>query len=193
MEVHKKNFRSLHYNWTYISLGVLFIIVAGFVFSRPVSSYLALVVYFALTFFISGALRSIFAVTNREVLNNWGWYLAGGLFDVLLGILLFARLDMAALFLPYYVGFFLMISSISVISKASDLKIFTGGSSGGVMFLGVLGLIFSLILLLNPILGIGTIVAWTALGFLTGGIFYIYLGTKLKAPTPFSSGKIIEI
>lgn len=193
MEVHKKNFRSVHYNWTYIILGVLFIIVSGFVFSRPVSSYLALVIYFACTFFISGILRSVFAITNKENLANWGWYFAGGLFDLLLGVLLISRLDMATLFLPYYVGFFLLISSISAISKASDLKVFTGGGSGSAMFLGVLGLICSIILLMNPILGIGTIIAWTALGFLMGGIFYIYLGFKLKTPTRFSSGKIIEI
>lgn len=193
METYKKNnFRSLHYNWTYISLGVLFIVVSGFVFSKPLTSYLALVVYFAFTFFISGILRSIFAITNKENLNNWGWYLAGGLFDLLLGVLLIARLDMATLFLPYYVGFFLLISSISAISKSADLKAFTGQLGSG-MFLGILGVVCSIILLMNPVFGIGTIIAWTALGFLLSGIFYIYLGLKLKTPNRFSSGRILEI
>ena len=193
MEVHRKDYRSLRHNWIYIFLGIMFIIVSGFVFSNPLGSYLALVIYFVCTFFLSGIIRSIFAFTNRETLANWGWYLAGGIFDLLLGVLLISRLDLAAIFLPYYVGFFLLLSSIAAISKASDLKIFTGGASGGATFLGVLGVIFSVVLLMNPILGMGTIVMWTALGFFMTGIFYVYVGFKLKVPTRNAPGRIIEI
>ena len=48
------------------------------------------------------------------------------------------------------------------------------------MALGVIGLIFSIIMIWNPAFAGMTIVIWTGLAFITTGIFSLYMAFKLK-------------
>ena len=74
--------------WMSLLLGLLYIAVALCLLFAPVSSYVALSVIFSISILVSGILEIFFAVGNKKIINSWGWYLAGGIIDLLIGIYL---------------------------------------------------------------------------------------------------------
>ena len=175
--------------WTYELLGIVFILLALFVFSNPVVSYAGLVFYFTLTFFVSGVLRIATAISNRDVMRNWILHALGGIVDLGLGVLLVNNFGLTALALAYYVGFFLMLSSLAAIIKSFDLKALSHNYWGFVLVTGIVGVVLSILLITNPILGVGTLILWTALGFLAVGAFYVYLGYEVHRADHFVEQK----
>ena len=76
--------------WTSLLLGIVYIIVALWLMFSPVSTYVALSIIFSVSMLISGILEIIFAFSNRKGVPSWGWYIVGGLIDLVLGIYLIA-------------------------------------------------------------------------------------------------------
>ena len=72
--------------WTSLLLGIVYIIVALWLMISPVSTYVALSIIFSVSMLISGILEIIFALSNRKGVPSWGWYIVGGLIDLVLGI-----------------------------------------------------------------------------------------------------------
>ena len=70
--------------WMSLLLGLLYIAVALCLLFAPVSSYVALSVIFSISILVSGILEIFFAVGNKKIINSWGWYLAGGIIDLLI-------------------------------------------------------------------------------------------------------------
>ena len=74
--------------WMSLLLGLLYIAVALCLLFAPVSSYVALSVIFSISILVSGILEIFFAAGNKKTISSWGWYLAGGIIDLLIGIYL---------------------------------------------------------------------------------------------------------
>lgn len=173
-----KNFTK---HW-YLSLilGILFICTGIWVLRTPLESYLTLSILFSVTIFISGISEIIFSVANRKEMDNWGWGIVGGIIDLLLGIWLISSPLLSITILPLFVGFMLMFRSMIAMGIAFDLKEFPDSGWGWLLTLGVLGLLFSFILIWNPTFAGLTIVILTGCAFITIGIFRIILSFKLK-------------
>ena len=71
--------------WLSLILGIIFVGVGICLMFAPLDSYIALSIIFSITILISGIFEILFAVTNRHV-SSWGWYLVGGIIDILIGI-----------------------------------------------------------------------------------------------------------
>lgn len=112
MATFLKTVRNTVKNW-YIPaiIGVLFILLGGYLFSVPVATYLTLTIFFSLTFLFSGILEIVFSVQNKDELEGWGWYLTSGIFSLLIGIVLVSKPDVAATTLPFFIGFSLLFRS----------------------------------------------------------------------------------
>jgi len=161
-------------------LGVLFIISGIQVLRTPVESYLALSILFSVTFFVNGIFEITYSISNRKELDNWGWMLTGGVVDLLFGIWLLSSPMVTLAVLPFVVGFMLMFRSFTAIGFAIDLRAFGVKEWGWLLAFGILGMLFSFILLWNPMVAGLTIVMWTASAFITIGVFKIFLAFKLK-------------
>ena len=161
-------------------LGILFIGAGIWVFMTPVSSYLALSIFFSVTIFISGISEIIYSISNRKEMDNWGWVLTGGIIDLLLGLWLMASPLLSIAILPFVVGFMLMVRSMMAIGFAIDLKDFSDSGWGWLLALSILGLLFSFVLLWNPAFAGLTLVICTGCAFITLGIYRIILSFKLK-------------
>lgn len=162
-------------------LGIVLIVIGAWVFLTPLASYVALSILFAVTFFITGILEIVYAVSNSKVQgSNWGWPLAGGIIDFLIGLLLIALPQTAMVFLSFYVGFGIMFRSGMAIGHSIDLKRLHVPGWGYLLFLGILGLLFSFVLIWNPLFAGLTIVFYTALAFISLGIFQVILAFRLK-------------
>ncbi len=71
--------------WLSLLVGLLYIIVAIYLMFAPLASYVALSILFSVSMFVSGLFEIAFALANKKGINSWGWYLAGGIIDLILG------------------------------------------------------------------------------------------------------------
>lgn len=77
-------------NWQLsMLLGIIFFIVGIVVFFEPGGTYLALSVLFGIVVILSGAFE-LYLGTKAPTGSGKGWYIAGGVVEILLGILLLA-------------------------------------------------------------------------------------------------------
>lgn len=136
--------------------------------------------FFSASFLIFGIMELIFAVQNRNNLDNWGWYLVGALLDLFVGIILFFQPQVAFVALPYFIGFSLMFRSIQGIGFAFDLKSYGVLQWGNLALVSLLGLIVSVILIINPLLAGISLVVVTAVAFIFSGISAIILAFNLR-------------
>lgn len=87
--------------WVSLLLGLLYILIAICLMFTPLASYVALSVLFSVSMFVSGTLEILFAVTNKKNISSWGWYLASGIIDLILGIYLMANIGLSMAVLPF--------------------------------------------------------------------------------------------
>ena len=161
-------------------IGVLFIILGGYLFSIPEATYFSLVVLFSLSFLFSGILEIVFSVQNKDELEGWGWYLTSGIFSLLIGIVLVSKPDVAATTLPFFIGFSLLFRSFQGLGFSFELKNYGVIKWGNLAILSILGIVFSFLLIANPIFTGISLVVMTALSFIFVGISAIVLAFQLK-------------
>ena len=179
-EIFKKVKSSVKHWYIPLIVGLLFIALGIWTALSPAESYLSLAILFIWAFIVGGILEIYFAIANKEELEHWGWELAGGILTLVIGIIMAMNPAISLVTLPFYVGFVIMFRSIMAISSSLELKKYGVLDWGNLMALGILGLIFSFILLWNPLLAGFTIVFWTGLALVIIGAYAIYFAFKLK-------------
>ncbi|WP_312555840.1 HdeD family acid-resistance protein [Empedobacter brevis] len=171
---------SIKYWWILLLIGLLFIGMGIYCFAFPTVSYVALSVFFAVSFLFSGISEIIFSISNKDEIDSWGWTLAYGIVTTIVGFMLVVNPILSLEVFAYYVGFLILFRSISGISYAFDLKNYGVKDWGVSLFLAVIGLIISLILLSSPQLAGLTAVAWLGLAVISSGLFAIFISLQLK-------------
>ena len=166
--------------WISILVGILYILAGVWVMRTPLESYISLSIIFSVFIFISGIFQIVFSISNRDEMNGWGWYLTGGILDLIIGILLITHPLMTMAILPLYIGFWLLFQSILSIGLSFQLKSAGVPRWGWLLFWSIVTLLFSFLLLANPIFAGLSIVYMTAFALITAGIFRIFLGIDLK-------------
>jgi uncharacterized membrane protein HdeD (DUF308 family) len=161
-------------------LGILFIIVGVWAIITPVSTYLSLAILFSVTFFAAGFLEIIYSISYRKQLDGWGWSLASGILSFIIGVLLIIYPQVSIITLPLFVGFVVLFHSSMAIAWSIELKKYKVSNWGWLLFAGILGVIFSFILLMNPLIAGLTVAVFTGISFITIGIFHIHFSIELK-------------
>ena len=166
--------------WISILVGILYILAGVWVMRTPLESYISLSIIFSVFIFISGIFQIVFSISNKDEMKGWGWYLTGGILDLIIGILLITHPLMTMAILPLYIGFWLLFQSILSIGLSFQLKSAGVPRWGWLLFWSIVTLLFSFLLLANPIFAGLSIVYMTAFALITAGIFRIFLGIDLK-------------
>ncbi len=173
----------MKYWWLELVLGILFILFGFWIFRTPLETYLALAILFAVSFFVSGIIEIAFSLTHKNTLKGYGWYLAGGIFDFFIGLVLMTHLNITMTVLPYVVSFWIMFKSIMAIAGAIEAQSHGIKNWGWTLAFGIIGLLFAFIMVWNPILAGLTLVYYTAFAFISAGIFKITLAFGFRAQT----------
>src|SRR5690554_1901372 len=178
---HLKALTNTVKNW-YIPLivGILFIGAGIFTFASPTSSFLALSLLFSVSFLIAGFFEVVFSIANRNSMDNWGWSLIFGLVTFFFGFIMIMQSKFSMLTLAIFVGFTLLFRLIAAISFAIDIKNYGIKQWGWLLAIGILGMIFSTILLVDPVFAGATIVVWTGITLIVVGIFNVFLSIQLN-------------
>ncbi|MCA4782732.1 DUF308 domain-containing protein [Empedobacter stercoris] len=171
---------SVKYWWILLIIGLLFVGLGIYTFVSPVASYVALSVFFAVSFLFSGISEIVFSLSNKDEIDSWGWTLAFGIITAIIGFMLVINPILSLEVFAFYVGFLVLFRSISGISYAFELKNYGVKDWGFSLFFAIIGLIISIILISNPQLAGLTAVMWLGLAIISSGIFAIFISFQLK-------------
>ena len=173
---------AVKYWWVSLLVGILAIIVGIWTFMTPYAAFSGLIVLFVVALIVADILDIVFAASNRKVLYGWGWNLAAGILEVLLGCALIAvPMAEVAMVMIYVVGFWILFRSIWAIGASFDLHQIGIRGWGWMLALGILMVLLSFLFLLSPSFGAGFIVIFVGIALLVYGVFRIILAFNLKA------------
>ncbi len=167
--------------WWFIIKGLLLIVAGVAIFYQPAAGYAGLSILFSLVILGSGFSQIFFSTANSNILKGWGWTLAGGIIDVVIGIYLLAYPQVTMVTLPYILGFWLMFAAFYLIGISFDLKTMGMPDWGWLLFGGILTMICAFLVLYYPAAGVISIITWSGTAFLIAGIFNLVLAFKLKS------------
>ncbi len=165
--------------WLSLILGILFIVVGIWMIFAPATTYVALSILFSVFMFVSGIFEITFAATNRH-LQGWGWYLTGGIIDLLLGILLMSYPALTMATIPFIIALWLIFRGFSAIGLSIDFSQMGIKGWGWSLFLGILTVICALLVIFEPMVGAAFVVYLAAFAFLFIGIFRLFIAFGMQ-------------
>lgn len=172
--------KAVRYWWLLMLVGILLFVIGILVFVYPAQSYLGMSVLFGWAMLISGVLEVILSASNRHYITGRGWMLAGGIIEIVLGIILIFNTSLSAATLPIFLGFWLMFRGFSAIGLGSDLSAIGVTGSGWTIFSGVLLVLCSLWILFQPLVfGTVAVIAWVGVSLLLAGIAAFSLSPQM--------------
>jgi len=166
--------------WVFLIVGIVFIIGSIQMFRNPAESFVGLASFFSVLILIAGILTIFYAFANKEDIENWGLFLAGGVLDILVGFILLKYPGVTMVLFSVFVGFWLMFRGVFMVSGAFKMKKDGIDNWGWVLFFGILTTIFAFFAIINPLVGASYLVFTLAFAFFLLRIGNIFLALQLK-------------
>lgn len=172
--------KTIKHWWVFLLTGILFIAGAAYVLYTPEQSYVALSWLFSIMVTANGISNIYFSISNRDILKGWGWYLTGGILELLFGILLISYPNMTMLIFPIFTGFWLLFRGIQTIGASLELKEYGILDWGWLMLIGVAITVLASFMVVFPIFGYFNIIYLASLTLLLIGFANISFSLSLK-------------
>lgn len=172
--------RSVKHWYIPLIIGIILIAAGTYVFTVPLETYLTLSVLFSISFIIIGLMDVFFSIRNHKILQGWGWYLIGGLISMAGGIILSIYPGISIIILPFVVGFTLLFLSFLLMGFSFEMKSLGILNWGNAAILSVLGVIFSFMLIVRPLMSGISLVTVTGITFIITGVSSIVLSFNLR-------------
>jgi len=151
--------RAIRHWWLLMLAGILCIVLGIVVFVFPLESYVTLSLLFGILMLVVGAAQLIVSATSGNYLMMRGYFIVGGIIDLLIGIFLCVNPGVSLIALPIVMGICLLYHSFMIIAFGGDLETFRLSGSAWVICGGILLLILSIMILANPLsIGIETVI-----------------------------------
>jgi uncharacterized membrane protein HdeD (DUF308 family) len=173
--------RMVKHWWLMLIAGLLCIVAGIIVFVFPIQSYVAISIMFGVLILLVGAAQLIVASSSGNYLATKSYWIVGGVMDVVLGILLCIYPNVTLILLPIMMGIWMMYHSFMILAFGSDMENFKMSGSAATIFGGVLLLILSIMILINPFgAGVATVLVVAGVGLLVIGSIFCMMALKLK-------------
>lgn len=173
--------RAIKHWWLLAVAGVLCIAAGIAVFVFPLQSYMTLSILFGVLLLIVGAAKLIAASTSANFFMMRGYVIVGGALDLILGIFLCIYPGVTLVTLPIMMGLWMLYNSFVLIGFSGDFDTFGIPGAGWVTGGGILLLILSILVLVNPFgAGVATVVVLAGIGLIVFGFLMVALATKLR-------------
>jgi uncharacterized membrane protein HdeD (DUF308 family) len=130
---------------------------------------------------LTGAAQLIISSTSGNYLMMKGYFIVGGILDVILGIFLCVYPGVSLFVLPILMGLWMLYHSFIIISFGADMDTFR--LSGGGMFtvFGILLLMLSVFVLVDPFsVGVATVLFVAGVGLILLGLLFCSISVKLR-------------
>ncbi|HBY16053.1 MAG: DUF308 domain-containing protein [Muribaculaceae bacterium] len=169
------------YWWMPLITGLLSIAIGIWCLCSPDSSLPVLAYVFAGVVIAAGIVNLAFAIANTRIMPGWGWPLALGLIEIIIGIwLLTLPESMLIVTFIYTVGVYLIFVTINAICESCMLYTYSSGMTGWLLALLLVTLAFAVIFLAGPVVGGVAVWLYIGISFITFGCYRIALSAKLR-------------
>jgi uncharacterized membrane protein HdeD (DUF308 family) len=151
--------------WLVLVEGIVAALLGLILLVAPGASLVFLVWLLGIYLLIAGIIRIISIFSNS---SSWGWKLAAGILCLIAGLAILGNplwsTTVASTWLVILVGFLAMLQGVAGLIVA-----FQGGG-WGMGALSVLGILFGLFLVINPLIGVASLTLILAIFMLIGGV-----------------------
>lgn len=172
--------QAVRYWWLLLIVGIALFVVGILIFVYPTQSYLGMAVVFGWLMLVTGILEVVLSTANRHFVTGRGWMLAGGIIEIILGLILIFNVALSAATLPIFLGFWLMLRGFSAIGLGGDMNAMQVAGSGWTIFTGILLLLCSLWILFQPlVIGTTAVIIWVGISLLFAGVAAFALSLQL--------------
>ena len=141
----------------------------------PGASLFFLVLLLGIYLFIAGISRIVGIFLDS---SSWGWKLVAGVLCLIAGVAILSdplwSATLASTWLVIFVGFLAMLQG------AAGLVVALQGGGWGMGALSVLGILFGLFLVFNPLIGVATLTLILAIIMLIGGVGAVVQAFRIR-------------
>ncbi len=169
-------------HWWLMAIAGLLCILAGIaVFIFPLKSYAVISILSGVLILFVGASQLIIASSSSNYLAAKGYILVGGVLDLLIGIFLCIYPNVTLILLPIMLGIWMMYHSFMIIAFGGDMENFRLEGGKTTIFGGVLLLVLSVLVLINPFgAGVATVIVLAGVGLIVFGGLFCMIAMKLR-------------
>ena len=173
--------QAVKYWWLLLLTGIALLVIGIVVFAFPAQSYIGMSLMFGWLILLSGIFQVILSTANKHYITGRGWMLAGGIIEIVLGAILVWNVALSAATLPIFLGFWLMFRGFSAIGLGGDMSSMNVPGSAWTIISGILLLLCSLWVLIQPLVfGTTAVVIWVGISLLFAGIAACSLSIQLR-------------
>jgi uncharacterized membrane protein HdeD (DUF308 family) len=168
--------------WLVLLEGIFAGIFGLLLLTAPAATLLFLVQVFGFYLFLGGIFRVVSLFTDS---SSWGWKLVGGLLGIIAGIAVLQHPIWSTVIVPTYIIY--IIGFIAIVEGVVELIAAFQGSGWGLGILGILRIVFGIILVSNPLLGVLALPIVLGALMLVGGIFAVVVSLRMRS-SPAATG-----
>ncbi len=167
------------YWWVYLLRGIFTVILGVLALLLPEVTFTTLVLLLGAYMLAGGILSIVAAVSERRTMSSWGWYVLTAILSLIAGLLVIYNPFAAGMALVYLFAFWVLMAGIAEIATATRLRKQIEGE-GWYIVLGVLTIVFSLLILINPAVGALTLSFMFGIFALVSGSMLLFLAIRLR-------------
>ena len=171
--------------WMYLLRGVLFIIIAVLIFRNPLASLVGLTAVIGFLTLFTGTIFVIGSISFRKLYNKWGWTLALGILDILLGGALLLYPAITAPLVVIFIGWWTVTIGMMESGLSFGLKKLRFKKWWILLIVGLMSILLGSIIIFKPLVGALSVTLFMGMQFLFYGSYLIAKGfQKEEVPTP---------
>ena len=109
------------YWWALIITGILMIPCGLWLWFQPALGYEVLSLLLGWLLILFGIVQLIVSGNVKQKVRGWGWWLAGGIIDILIGFILVGNLSFSEAVLPFFFAFIFVYKGIANLFSALNM------------------------------------------------------------------------
>jgi len=173
--------QAVRYWWLMLLIGIALFVLGILVFVYPAQSYVSMAVLFGWVILAAGILEVVLSASSDHFVTGRGWMLAGGVIQIILGLILVFNVALSAVTLPIVLGFWLLFRGFSTIGLGGDMRAMGISGAGWTIVGGVLLLLCAMWMLFQPLVfGTAFVVVWLGVALLFAGVSAMALSSRLR-------------
>ena len=167
------------YWWRIMLVGILLIPAGLWLLLQPVMGYAVISMLLGWGLILFGVVQLTVSGDIEKRGQGWGWWLAGGIFDIFIGFLLISNLALSELTLPYFFAFIFLFKGLSNIISAFSM---TSAYKYWWLYLinGIIMLLISFLFFFTPFTAAYSIVFLCSFVFVYWGVALIIFSYDVK-------------
>lgn len=167
--------------WVPLITGLISIGLGVWCLIGPAESLPVLAYVFAGCICLAGVLNITFGIVNTAPYSNWGWSLALGLLELILGIWLFCLpVEVLVPTFMFTIGIYVIVITINALCEACVLSSYANDWIGWIVAFLLCALVFAVIFLAGPIANAIAIWLYIGIALICFGVYRIVLAAKIQ-------------